>query len=100
MTLNIEGNNTLFSNNVSALSWSGITNETGGSTLELCGDGKLETSCGNSYSAMCIGGDNAKNITINSGEIYAIKRGERYGVPIGGNNSSITINRRNYSSYI
>ena len=91
--LNIEGNNKLCSNNASALGWSGVTSDAGGSTLEICGNGRLETTCGNSYSAMCIGGNNAKNITINSGEISAIKRGEKYGNPIGGNNASIIINR-------
>ena len=97
VTLNIEGNNTLISSSASALSWSGVTNETGGSKLEICGKGRLELSCGNSYGAMCIGGNNAKNLTITSGEIYAIKRGEKYGNPIGGNGASIIINRWDYS---
>ena len=95
--MNIEGNNTLISSSASALSWSGVTNETGGSKLEICGKGRLELSCGNSYGAMCIGGNNAKNLTITSGEIYAIKRGEKYGNPIGGNGASIIINRWDYS---
>lgn len=96
--LRLEGTNRLFSGSVTSLNWSGVTNADGGSTLELCGDGKLDVSCGNSHSAMCIGGNNAKNITITSGEINAVKRGEKYGTPIGGTGACITINRRNYSS--
>ena len=46
--------------------------------MELTGNGTLNTTCGNSYGAMCIGGRNAKNITISSGNISAIKKGERY----------------------
>jgi len=98
VTINIEGVNNLTSNNVSALSWSGIINEEGGSRLELIGNGTLNTTCGNSYGAMCIGGRNAKNITITSGNISAIKKGERYGQPIGGEGSTIVINRWQYSS--
>ena len=95
--LNIEGTNLLRSNTASALSWSGVSSESGGSTLEISGNGKLDATCGNSYGAMCIGGNNAKNITINSGEISAIKSGEKYGYPIGGTNASIIINRWKYS---
>ena len=40
--------------------------------------------------------NNAKNIIINSGTIYAVKKGERYGIPLGGNNASIIINRWKY----
>ena len=95
--INIEGNNKLVSSNASALSWSGITANTEGSKIELMGNGNLEATCGNSYGAMCIGGNNAKNIIINSGNISAIKKGEKYGIPIGGTNATITINRRKYN---
>ena len=94
--INIQGKNTLISKNASALSWSGIINDIEGSTLELCGTGELEVSCGNSRAAICIGGNNAKNIIINSATIYAVKKGEKYGVPIGGSNSSVIINRWKY----
>ena len=44
---------------------------------------------------MCIGGNNARNITINSGNIHAIRGWECYGTVIGGSNASITINDGN-----
>ena len=92
--INIEGNNKLITKNTSALSWSNVSEESG-SALQLCGNGKLEISCGNDRAAMCIGGNNARNITINSGEIYAIRGWECYGTVIGGTNATITINGGN-----
>ena len=92
--IDIEGNNKLYSKS-SALSWSGVTQEVGGSELEIYGEGKLELWCANNRSEACIGGNNARNITINSGTIYAIRKGENYGYPIGGKNANITINGGN-----
>lgn len=95
--LRIDGVNKLIAGNTSSLSWSGITANENGSTLKLCGNGSLETTCGNSDSAYCIGGNNAKNIVIDSGNISAIKKGEKYGNPIGGNGSIIIFNGRKYN---
>ena len=95
VNINIEGNNKLIATSTSAISWSNVAEGEEGSTLQFGGKGKLELSCGNASGAMCIGGNNARNITINSGEIYAIRGIECYGTVIGGSNASITINDGN-----
>ena len=95
VTIKIEENNKLITTSTSAISWSNVDDNEQGSTLQLCGKGKLELSCGSSNGAMCIGGNNARNITINSGNIHAIRGWECYGTVIGGSNASITINDGN-----